>query len=80
VKTTSVAVSSVGAVAIVATTMIASTIVDAAIVAGVTAIISIVVGNSAIYIGAGNGHVHGTSREKNREKKCEQICNFHDAT
>jgi hypothetical protein len=51
--------------------MIASSIVDATIVAGVTAIISIVIGNSGIYIEAGNGHINGTSREKNREKECK---------
>jgi hypothetical protein len=36
-----------------------------------TAIISIVIGNAGIYIRAGNGHIHGTSGQKNREKKCE---------
>jgi len=71
VITTTVAVSSVAAVAIVSTTMIASSVVDATIVAGITTIISIVIGDSGIYIGAGNGHINGTSREKNREKECE---------
>jgi hypothetical protein len=71
VKTTAVAVSSVAAVAIVSTAMIPSSIVDATIVAGVTAIISIVIRNAGIYIRARNGHIYGTSGQKNREKKCE---------
>jgi len=68
VITTTVAVSSVEAVTIISTTMITPSIVDATIVAGVTAIIPIIIGNAAIYIGARNGHIHSTSREKQGEK------------